>query len=189
MSDATIILATLVIYQVALLAVGWWARTRVSDVEAFFIGERKLGAWVASPSYAAGSSSAWSILGVSGIAYSQGISAVWLLPGTLTGHVLAWFWLGRRLRAAAHRHRWVTLNDMVVQGVSEPARSRILLIAAAIIAFAFLFYVAAQFQGAANTFAEVFEMDYAAALLIGATVVLAYTLLGGFWAVSVTDSL
>ena len=189
LSDATIILITLIAYQGVLLAVGWWARGRVGNNAAFFIGERRLGAWVASLSYAAGSSSAWSVLGVSGIAYSQGISAMWLLPGTLTGHVLAWFWLGRRIRDASHRHSWVTLNDMIVMDVPEHARHRVLLIAAAIIAFAFLFYVAAQFQGAANTFAEVFDIDFATALLIGAAVVVAYTMLGGFWAVSVTDSL
>ncbi|MDH3643939.1 MAG: sodium/proline symporter [Gammaproteobacteria bacterium] len=189
MSDAGVILTTLVVYMAVLLGIGWWARGRVADNAGYFIGERSLGAWVAALSYAAGSSSAWSILGVSGIAYSQGISAVWLLPGTLTGHVLAWFWLGLRLREQSHQHRWVTLNDLIVKDVPEPARSRILLLAAGIIAFAFLFYVAAQFQGAANTFTEVFHVEFSSALVIGATIVVAYTLLGGFWAVSVTDSL
>ena len=60
LSDATIILITLIGYQGVLLAVGWWARGRVGNNAAFFIGERRLGAWVASLSYAAGSSSAWS---------------------------------------------------------------------------------------------------------------------------------
>ena len=174
---------------VSLLGIGWWARSRTSDNDSFFIGGRHLGSIVASMSYAAGSSSAWSILGVSGIAYSQGISAIWLLPGTLAGHVLAWFWLGRRLREAAHAGRWVTLNDLVVQGVAGRERRRLLSIAAAIIACSFLFYVAAQLQGAANTFAEVFGLTEVVALLLGASVVLVYTMLGGFWAVSVTDAL
>ena len=174
---------------VCLLGIGWWARGRTSDNDSFFIGGRRLGAFVASMSYAAGSSSAWSILGVSGIAYSQGLSAIWLLPGTLTGHILAWFWLGRRLNEASQTHRWVTLNDLVVQGVAGRERRRLLIIAAAIIACSFLFYVAAQLQGAANTFAEVFGLTEVMALLLGAGVVLVYTMLGGFWAVSVTDAL
>ncbi|NIP14499.1 MAG: sodium/proline symporter [Pseudomonadales bacterium] len=188
MSNTGVILTTLVAYKLALVAIGWWARGRTSDNEAFFIGGRGLGAWVASLSYAAGSSSAWSILGVSGIAFSQGIGAVWLLPGTLTGHVLVWFWLGRRLQSAAAAKRWVTLNDLIVDGMPDAFRRAVLLLAAGIIGFAFLFYIAAQFQGAANTFAEVFAVDFTTSLLIGATVVLAYTLLGGFWAVSVTDA-
>ena len=186
---AGVIAATLVVYMLGLLGIGWWARGRTSDDDSFFIGGRRLGAVVASMSYAAGSSSAWSILGVSGIAYSQGLSAVWLLPGTLTGHLLAWFWLGRRLNEGAHAHRWVTLNDLVVQGVEGQARRRLLIIAASVIACSFLFYVAAQLQGAANTFAEVFGMTEVIALLLGAAVVLVYTMLGGFWAVSVTDAL
>ena len=180
---------TLAVYFVALFAIGAWARQRTRDGDSYFIGGRGLGALVASLSYAAGSSSAWTILGVSGIAFSQGISAIWLLPGTLTGHVLAWFWLGRRLNDVAHRNRWVTLNDLVAAGVSGRARTVLLSIAALVVAVSFIFYVAAQFQGAAITFANVMQMDEFWALLLGAGILLAYTLLGGFWAVSVTDAL
>ncbi len=180
---------TLAAYFFALFAIGAWARRRTRDGETYFIGGRGLGALVGSLSYAAGSSSAWTILGVSGIAFSQGVSAVWLLPGTLAGHVLAWFWLGRRLNNAAHRHRWVTLNDLVAFGVSGRQRTVLLALAAIVVAVSFAFYVAAQFQGAAVTFANIMAVEQFQALLLGAGIVLAYTLLGGFWAVSVTDAL
>ncbi|MEZ5559801.1 MAG: hypothetical protein R3E86_14815 [Pseudomonadales bacterium] len=187
-SDTGVILATLVCYMLTLLAIGAWASSRSRDEDSYFIGNRRLGMWVAALSYAASSSSAWAILGVTGIAYSQGLSAVWLLPGTLTGHVLVWFWLGQRLRNAAQDGRMVTLNDLIVRDLAPAARRPVLLLAAGIITFSFLFYIAAQFQGAANTFAEVFDFEFTPALLVGALVVLTYTLLGGFWAVSVTDT-
>ena len=180
---------TLVVYFLVLFAIGAWAKRRTQDGDGYFIGGRGLGAFVASLSYAAGSSSAWTILGVSGIAFSQGISAVWLLPGTLTGHVLAWFWLGRRLNDVAHRNRWVTLNDLVADGVSGRQRLWLLSLAALVVSISFTFYVAAQFQGAAVTFSNVMEISELQALLLGAGIVLAYTLLGGFWAVSATDAL
>ena len=64
------VLITLVVYQTVLLGLGFWARKRSRTADGYFIGGRALGPWVAALSYAAGSSSAWSILGVSGIAFS-----------------------------------------------------------------------------------------------------------------------
>lgn len=85
MQRSAAVLVTLVIYQVLLLGLGYWARSRAQTAEGYFIGGRTLGPWVTALSYAAGSSSAWSILGVSGIAFSQGVSAFWLLPGKSPG--------------------------------------------------------------------------------------------------------
>jgi SSS family transporter len=52
---------------------------------------------------------------------------------------------------------------------------------------AFSFYVAAQFQGAGNTFEQTFGLSMQTSIVLGAVIILIYTLLGGFWAVSVTD--
>jgi Na+/proline symporter len=59
--------------------------------------------------------------------------------------------------------------------------------ASAIIIFSFVFYVAAQFQGAGSTFASSFGWSVPASIVLGAGIILIYMLLGGFWAVSVTD--
>ena len=183
------VLITLVMYQLLLLGVGYWARSRARTTEGYFIGERGLGPWVAALSYAAGSSSAWSILGVSGIAFSQGLSAFWLLPGTLTGHLIVWYWIAPHLQRLSHRHRWVTLTDMLAFELPHKAARATYRLSAVVILFSFTFYIAAQFQGAANTFTAVFQFDFLTALLVGAAVVLIYTLWGGFWAVSLTDAL
>lgn len=189
MQPSVAVLVTLVGYQVVLLGVGFWARKRAQTVEGYFIGGRTLGPWVTALSYAAGSSSAWSILGVSGIAFSQGLSAFWLLPGTLTGHLVVWFWIAPKLHALSHQHRWVTLTDMLASGLPRRYAALTYRLSAVVILFSFTFYIAAQFQGAANTFTAIFDISFIGALLLGATIVLIYTLWGGFWAVSVTDAL
>ena len=188
-SSLRIVWTTLLVYFAALFAIGAWAKRRTHDDDSYFIGGRRLGAVVASLSYAASASSAWSILGVSGIAFSQGISAIWLLPGTLTGHVLVWFWLGRRLNEAAHGNRWVTLNDLVAEGVEGRQRVLLLSLAALVVSVSFMFYVAAQFQGAAVAFSNIMEVSELSALLLGSGILLIYTLVGGFWAVSITDAM
>ena len=184
-----IVWTTLIVYFIALLAIGLWAKRRSRDDDSYLIGGRRLGAVVASLSYAAGSMSAWSILGVSGVAFSQGIAAIWLLPGTLAGTALAWFWLGRRLNRSAHRNRWITLTDLIAEGVEGRQRLRLISLAALVVSISFTFYVAAQFQGAAVAFSNILEVEVLPALLLGAGIVLIYTLVGGFWAVSLTDAL
>ncbi|NKC01178.1 MAG: sodium/proline symporter [Pseudomonadales bacterium] len=183
------ILITLVAYQVVLLGIGYWARSRATTTDGYFLGDRGLGPWVASLSYAAGSSSAWSILGVSGIAFSEGLGSFWLLPGTISGHIVVWYVIAPWLRKASHEKGWLTLTDLIVDGLSPSQAKLCARISAVIVLFAFTFYIAAQFQGAANTFTAVFDFDFLSALLLGAVIVVLYTLWGGFWAVSLTDAL
>ena len=70
MDGPTALLVTLVIYKVLLLSIGAWASRRSRDGAEFYLGGRGLGPWVASISAAASSSSAWSLLGVSGAAFA-----------------------------------------------------------------------------------------------------------------------
>ena len=86
MADTTVVLLTLILYKVVLLAVGWWASKRVSDDSDFFLasgGEGGgLGAWTAGLSYAASTSSAWVLLGFTGMVFTR---CCWSLVGP--GHI------------------------------------------------------------------------------------------------------
>ena len=89
----------------------------------------------------------------------------------------------------SNEHRHLTLTDVLVHGYTGTIKTVIVRVASAITVFTFVFYVAAQFQGADNTFASTFDLSMMESILIGATIIAIYTLLGGFWAVSVTDTL
>jgi sodium/proline symporter len=183
------LIGTLVIYQVVLLTIGWWASKRTEDNEDFFLGGRKLGASVAALSASASSSSAWSLLGVSGAAYAWGLPAIWLIPSTLLGFFINWYWVAPRLWERSRDHNALTLTEFLAGPPGDPARKAVMWIGAAVILFSFTFYVAAQFQAAGNTFASSLDIDPKTAIILGAGIVLAYVMLGGFWAASVTDSL
>ncbi len=183
------VITTLIIYQFVLIGVGLWARKQNRDQEDYYLGGRRLGAWVAALSASASSSSAWSLLGVSGAAFAWGYSAVWLIPATLSGFLINWYLIAPRLQAASRGNRAVTLSEFLADGMPEASRRRLMQLAALIILFSFTFYIASQFQAAGKTFAGVLGVDETRAILIGAAVVLLYTFLGGFWAASVTDSL
>lgn len=189
MLNTDIVLATLVAYQVALIAIGFWARGRTRSSDEFFLAGRSMGFWVAALSYAASSSSAWVLLGLTGFFYTTGPVGLWVLPGVWAGYVAVWLFLGPALRRLTGEHDLVTIPDFLSLGLKPQAARHVRLLAALMILFCFAFYVASQFQGAGNAFAETFGMSRVWAVLLGASVVLVYTWFGGFWAVSLTDAL
>jgi sodium/proline symporter len=188
-NDMTGILITLIAYQLLLLGIGWWASRRNADSEDYYLGGRKLGAAVAALSASASSSSAWSLLGVSGAAFAWGLPAVWLIPATLTGFLINWYLIAPRLSSQSRDSGALTLTEFLAGPAGDPARLFVLRFGAFVILFSFTFYIAAQFQAAGVTFASVLGIGQHTAIIIGAAVVLAYVWLGGFWAASITDSL
>lgn len=187
MSRESAVLYTLICYKVVLIAIGFWASKRTKSTEDFFIGGKTLGPWVAATSSSASASSAWSLLGVSGAAYTLGYSALWLFPAVVLGYTFNWLWVAPRLRQLGNETKSVTLTE-VLAGKDKFTRP-VVYLCSFIIVFSFAFYIAAQFQAAGGTFATTFEMESYSAIILGTVIILIYTLLGGFWAVSLTDTL
>lgn len=183
------VLTTLIVYQLLMLGIGWWASRRNSDSEDYYLGGRKLGGMVAALSASASSSSAWSLLGVSGAAFTWGLPAIWLIPATLGGFIINWFLIAPRLSVQSRASGALTLTEFIAGPPGDPARKTIMRLGAFVILFSFTFYIAAQFQAAGKTFAIVLDIQQSTAIIVGAAVVLAYVWLGGFWAASVTDSI
>jgi len=188
MEKTTVVAITLVIYQLVLVGIGFWASSRNKSQEDFFLGGRALGPIVAAISYSSSASSAWTLLGVSGAAYVLGISVLWIAGGSCLGMLVAWFWVGPRLMDYSRRKNQLTVTDFLADDSTGAARKSIVLAASVIIIFTFTFYVAAQFQGAGNTFSSSFGWSMQSSIILGALIIMVYTLLGGFWAVSVTDT-
>lgn len=189
MADATIVLITLVIYKITLIGIGFWASRRTQSANDFFLGGRQLGPWVAAISASASSSSAWTLLGVSGAAYLWGLSAIWLFPSVMLGFLVNWLWVAPRIRNLSRQEQALTLTDLMVVEPKAPLADTIRRVATMILVFSFTFYIAAQFKAAGSSFHNVFELNFELAIILGALIILIYTLLGGFWAVSVTDTL
>ncbi len=188
MSRAEAILATLIGYKVLLIVIGLWASRRTHTQTDFFLGGRRLGPVVAAISASASSSSAWTLLGVSGAAYLWGLSAVWLFPATLLGFLINWYWVAPRLHAASHAQSALTLSEFVAGDHNDPLFPLIMRVASLMVVFSFVFYISAQFQAAGHAFSTSFGLARETSILIGVAVIVVYTLLGGFWAVSVTDT-
>ena len=196
MTTSTIVLITLVGYKLLLIGVGIWASQRNRNETDFFLGGRGLGPLVAGLSYAASTSSAWVILGFSGFVYTIGLGALWMIPGIWAGYAVVWLYFGERLRRESLEHQQLTLTDFLLQDAAEvhnPRDSSVRRLAAAVAAvlvlLCFVFYIAAQFDAAGKALAAHFSLSVTQAVVLGAAIVVIYSWLGGFWAVSVTDTL
>ena len=98
MSRTETIFYTLILYKVILLGIGYFSSKRTKDSTDFFLGGKKLGPWVASISAVASASSAWTLLSLSGIAFSWGLSALWIFPGIMIGSIINWFFMAPKLQ-------------------------------------------------------------------------------------------
>lgn len=182
-------LLTLVVYKFILVGIGLWASSRNRNETDFFLGGRQLGPFVAGLSYAASTSSAWVILGFSGFVYAVGLSATWMIPGILAGYAVVWLYFGKRLQQESRSYNQVTLTDFLLQDARGPFKRITAAIAALLVLLCFVFYIAAQFDAAGKALTEHFALSAVQAVMLGAAIVLIYSLLGGFWAVSATDTL
>ncbi len=186
MERSTAILTVLAVYLLAMLGIGMLARARTHGAAGFYLGGRTLGPWVTALAANSSSSSAWSLVGTSGFAYQHGLAALWLLPGCVGGFLLNWLVVAPRLRA--HTGTAVTLTELLAGPPDRPGRRLFVVVATALTLAALLTYVAAQMQAAGAAFAHAFEHSLVLGIALGAVLTVAYTLLGGYLAASLTDT-
>lgn len=169
------------------LFIGLIAWQRTQEMSDYLLGGRSLGPWTAALSAGASDMSGWLLLGLPGFAYTSGLNAAWLAAGLALGT-----WLNWRLMAAPLRRFTHSFNDsLTLPSYFENrfADSKRLLrpISALFIVLFFLFYTASGLVAGGKLFNEVFQIDYRVAVVIGASVIVLYTAIGGFLAVSWTD--
>ena len=186
MERSTAILIGLAAYFVALLGLGYVAKRRTHDAADFYLGGKTLGPWVSALAANASSSTAWSVVGVSGFAYVHGLAALWLIPGCVGGFVLNWLFVAPRLRDGTGSA--LTLTEFLAGPPDRPGRRAVVVASALLCLFSLTVYVASQIQAAGLAFGHTFGTAPALGALLGAAITLAYTLAGGYLASSITNT-
>ncbi len=188
--NTTVVGASFVLYTVAIVAFGLYsARYAKRSDEDYFLAGRSLNGWVAALSASASSESGWVTLGLVGWAFTSGVQAYWIIPGCLLGFLFNWFVLAGRLRDRSIELGALTIPDFFSFSFKE--RYPLLrILSVIVILVAMMLYVAAQLAAAGKAFTATFDgVDYRVGVLIGAGIVLLYTVIGGFRAVCWTDFL
>ncbi|MBN1599470.1 MAG: sodium/proline symporter [Bacteroidales bacterium] len=164
--------------------------TRFSSkgISEFFLGGRKMGRFVVALSAVVSGRSAWLLLGVSGLAYVQGMSAIWAVLGYTVIEFLLFLYYAPRLRRFTEKNDCITIPDFYASRFNDKTGVLRLTIVAIFLIF-MVAYVSAQFASGGKAFFAHFGISQNSGLLITAAIVLLYTLFGGFMAVSYTDVL
>lgn len=175
------------VYTLAIVLVGLWsAKYAVKTSKDYLIAGKGLGAWVSAISASASSESGWVTLGLVGEAFNVGLGAIWVIPGCLGGYIFNWFVLAKRIQKYSSGSDVMTIPDILAERFSDRGKT-IRMISVIIIAVMMTIYVAAQLNAAGKAFSAVFGTGYMISVLIGACIVLVYTISGGFRAVAWTD--
>src|SRR5690606_5649155 len=181
-------LITLGLYFALMLGIGFWSfRESTDDVAGYMLGGRRLGPAVTALSAGASDMSGWLLMGLPGAMFLTGLSSAWTGLGLFIGAYANYLIVAPRLRVytAAARDA-ITLPDYFDKRFED--RSRLLrVVSALVIVVFFTLYTSSGVVAGGKLFEASFGLDYVWGLWITAGVVLAYTMVGGFMAVSLTD--
>ena len=188
-SAQIIIVVTIVAYLFGMLMIGViFNRAGAADTsDGFYIGGRSLGPLVTAMSAEASDMSAYLLMGLPGLAYFAGVAQVgWTAIGLAVGTYLNFLFVARRLRRYSEKLGAFTIPDFYSRRYND-RENTLSLIAALIIIIFFVPYTASGFKAVGTLFNSLFGIEYHLAMIIGAVIIVAYTTMGGFLAVSTTD--
>jgi len=188
MTVSTPMMVTFCIYILGMVLIGLIAYRSTKNFDDYILGGRSLGSVVTALSAGASDMSGWLLMGLPGAIFLSGISESWIAIGLTLGAYLNWKIVAGRLRVQTEYHdNALTLPDFFSSRFED--RSRLLrVISALVILVFFTVYCASGVVAGARLFESTFGMSYETALWAGAAATIVYTFVGGFLAVSWTDT-
>lgn len=179
-------ISLLTIFLVLMVFIGVWGMRKTSTLGDFFLGGRTIGPWVSALAYGTSYFSAVLFIGFAGkLGWVFGLDAIWIGVGNaLFGSFLAWLVLGRRTRIMTQNLDVMTMPEFLM----ERFNGTYIKMFAAIIIFIFLLpYSASVFKGLGHLFEVNFHISYDLALIIMIGITGIYLVLGGYFAITLTD--
>ena len=186
-------IATFFVYLAAMMGVGIWVYQKNKSLSDFVLGGRSLGSWVSALSAQASDMSGFLLIGLPGAAYVGGLGAGWIALGLAIGTYVNWRVTAARLRVYTERAGHlqsaagsITLSEYFENRFEDRSHLLRVISGIAIIVF-YTVYVASGLVAGGVLFNQVFGLDSTVAITIAVLVIISYTFLGGFAAVSLTD--
>jgi sodium/proline symporter len=183
------ILVVIIAYLVAMVLVGiYFSRKGSGDnSHEFYLGGRKLGPVVTAMSAEASDMSSYLLMGLPGLAYLCGVAEVgWTVIGLAAGTYLNWLLVAKRIRRYSAELGAITIPDFFSRRYRDD-KHVLSCIAAVVILIFFIPYTASGFKAVGTLFNSLFGANYHMAMIFGAVIIIGYTIMGGFMAVSTTD--
>jgi len=180
------ILIGFILYLVALLVIGFLTYRFNKTIADYVLAGRKLGVWVVTFSERASGESAWLLLGLPGVVFASGLSELWVAIGCTSGILFSWMFISKKLRVESENNYALTIPEYFENKYADDTKI-VRTFGTLIIVFFFTFYICAQFDGAGKVLNATFGIPHTWGMIIGALMILFYTIMGGFLAVAWTD--
>jgi solute:Na+ symporter, SSS family len=181
------VIISLIIYMIGMLYIGYWAYKKTSDLSDYMLGGRGLGPGVTALSAGASDMSGWMLMGLPGAMFADGLSSIWIAVGLTIGAYLNYILVAPRLRTYTEvADDSITIPDYLENRFNDTQKILRIVSGIVIIIF-FTLYASAGLVSGGKLFESAFGLDYMTGMLLTVGVVVAYTLFGGFLAVSWTD--
>ena len=182
------IVVVLIVYLGLLAAFAAWSRRETGTLSGYYLAGKKLPFWVVAFSTNATGESGWLLLGLTGMGYAVGAQAYWVVVGEIVGIALSWGLISRRLKRLSDEHDSITVPDVLASTFNDKGHL-IRVIAVVIILAMVTTYMTAQMVASGKALSTFMGMDYATGVAVGGAIIIAYTFVGGYKAVSYTDVL
>jgi sodium/proline symporter len=181
------VLISFCVYMLFMIGIGVYFYFKTDDLSDYVLGGRKLGPGVTALSAGASDMSGWLLLGLPGLMYSDGIVGSWIAIGLIVGAFINWHYVAKALRIYTHRlSDSITIPDYFANRF-EDKENILRVVTAVVILLFYTLYTSSGLVGGAKLFEAAFNLDYSTALMIGSFIIVSYTFLGGYNAVSWTD--
>ena len=182
-------LVIFILYLIFMLGIGvfFFLRMRSGSEKDYFLGGRKMGPWVSALSAGASDMSAWVLMGLPASVYALGVGQTWIAIGLAIGYALSWILEAPRLRRYSIAAKdSITIPQYLTNRFLS--KSRVMqVICAVIFLVAYTIYAASSIKACGTLFNTVVGIDANVAMYLAAVIIISYTFLGGFSAVSWTD--
>ena len=179
---------TFIFYIIVMVCIGLYAYKKTTDFSDYILGGRSLGSFVTALSAGASDMSGWLLMGLPGAIFLTGLSESWIAIGLIIGAWLNWYLVAGRLRVHTEiQNNALTLPDYFTGRFGD--KKRVLrVISALIILTFFAIYCASGMVAGARLFESIFGLSYTTALWVSAIATISYVCIGGFLAISWTDT-
>lgn len=185
-ASSIVIMIAILCYLVLMIGIGFRFSKKNVSTDDFYLGGRKLGPFVTAMSAEASDMSSWLLMGLPGVAYLTGLcDAAWTAIGLVLGTWLNWLFVSKKIRRYSQQLGAITIPDFFSKRYHD--KNMLNCIAAVVIVVFFIPYTASGFAACGKLFSTLFGVDYLAAMVICAVIIVLYTALGGFLAASTTD--
>ena len=189
----TMMIFAIVVYLGYMVYLGVKLSKKNKSSDDMYLGGRKLGPYVTAMSAEASDMSSWLLMGLPGVALINGLTynagfaeAVWTAIGLAVGTYINWLLVAKRIRVYSEKTKSTTIPAFLSDRFGDKA-GILTAVAAIVIVVFFVPYTASGFSAIGKLASTLFSVDYHTVMIVGAIILVVYTVMGGFLAASITD--